>query len=91
MTGYQPFSSGNIAFGLILASMSCSHSTRGNLMMVMRQYRAYGPLTKTVLPVTAQLDDIYGIVNLWLFISILLRMLTSTTSMPVWLMITNFY
>ncbi len=56
-------------------------------LMVMRQYRAYGPLTKTVLPVTA-LDDIYGIVIFGFFISIA-QMLTSTTSMPVWLMITK--
>ena len=86
MTGYQPFSSGNIAFGLILASMSAATAPAATLM-VMRQYRAYGPLTKTVLPVTA-LDDIYGIVIFGFFISIA-QMLTSTTSMPVWLMITK--
>lgn len=86
MTGYQPFSSGNIAFGLILASMSAATAPAATLM-VMRQYRAYGPLTKTVLPVTA-LDDIYGIIIFGFFISIA-QMLTSTTSMPVWLMITK--
>ena len=86
MTGYQPFSSGNIAFGLILASMSAATAPAATLM-VMRQYRAYGPLTKTVLPVTA-LDDIYGIVIFGFFISIA-QILTSTTSMPVWLMITK--
>ncbi len=86
MTGYQPFSSGNIAFGLILASMSAATAPAATLM-VMRQYRAYGPLTKTVLPVTA-LDDIYGIVIFGFFI-LIAQMLTSTTSMPVWLMITK--
>jgi len=86
MIGYQPFSSGNIAFGLILASMSAATAPAATLM-VMRQYKAYGPLTKTVLPVTA-LDDIYGIVIFGFFISIA-QMLTSTTSMPVWLMITK--
>ena len=86
MTGYQPFSSGNIAFGLILASMSAATAPAATLM-VMRQYRAYGPLTKTVLPVTA-LDDIYGIIIFGFFISIA-QILTSTTSMPVWLMITK--
>ena len=58
--GYNPFSKGNIAFGLILASMSAATAPAATLM-VMRQYRAYGPVTKNVFPVTA-LDYIYGIV-----------------------------
>ncbi|MFA5560178.1 MAG: cation:proton antiporter [Acholeplasmataceae bacterium] len=86
MVGYNPFSKGNISFGLILASMSAATAPAATLM-VMRQYRAYGPVTKTVLPVTA-LDDIYGIVVFGFFISIA-QMLVSTTSMPVWLMITK--
>lgn len=82
--GYDPFSKGNIAFGMILASMSAATAPAATLM-VMRQYRAYGPVTKTVLPVTA-LDDIYGIVVFGFFISIA-QMLTSSVSMPVGLMI----
>ncbi|NLB84612.1 MAG: cation:proton antiporter, partial [Acholeplasmataceae bacterium] len=86
MVGYQPFSKGNIAFGLILASMSAATAPAATLM-VMRQYRAYGPVTKTILPVTA-LDDIYGIVIFGFFISIA-QMLVSTTYMPIWLIITK--
>ena len=86
MTGYQPFSKNNIAFGLILASMSAATAPAATLM-VMRQYRSYGPVTKTVLPVTA-LDDIYGIVVFGFAISIA-QMLTSTTNLPMWLIITK--
>ncbi len=86
MVGYQPFSKGNIAFGLVLASMSAATAPAATLM-VMRQYRAYGPVTKTILPVTA-LDDIYGIVIFGFFISIA-QMLVSTTYIPIWLIITK--
>lgn len=86
MNGYEPFSRGNIAFGLILASMSAATAPAATLM-VMRQYRSYGPVTKTVLPVTA-LDDIYGIVVFGFFISIA-QMLVSTTNLPLWLVITK--
>lgn len=60
MNGYEPFSKGNLALGLILASMSAATAPAATLI-VMREYRAYGPLTKTVLPVVA-LDDMHGIV-----------------------------
>ena len=60
MNGYEPFSRNNIAIGLILASMSAATAPAATLM-VMRQYRAYGPVTKTILPVVA-MDDIHGIV-----------------------------
>ena len=82
--GYDPFTMENIAFALILASMSAATAPAATLM-VMRQYRAYGPLTKAVLPITA-LDDIYGIVVFGFLISIA-QMITSTTSIPVWQMI----
>ena len=82
--GYDPFTMENIAFALILASMSAATAPAATLM-VMRQYRAYGPLTKAVLPITA-LDDIYGIVVFGFLISIA-QIITSTTSIPVWQMI----
>ncbi|MGI6359716.1 MAG: cation:proton antiporter [Acholeplasmatales bacterium] len=82
--GYNPFSKGNIAFGLILASMSAATAPAATLM-VMRQYRAYGPVTKTVLPVTA-LDDIYGIVVFGFAISIA-QMLVNPSDMHIALMI----
>lgn len=67
-SGYNPFSKENIAFGLILASMSAATAPAATIMVI-RQYRAFGPVTKTILPITA-LDDIYGIVVFGFFISI---------------------
>lgn len=84
--GYNPFTKENIAFGLILASMSAATAPAATLLVI-RQYRAYGPLTKTILPVVA-LDDIYGIIIFGFFISIAQTM-TATTSLPIWLMITK--
>ena len=84
MIGYNPFSKGNIAFGLILGSMSAATAPAATLM-VMRQYRAYGPVTKTLMPVTA-LDDIYGIVAFGFAISIA-QMLTSSVDTHIALMI----
>src|SRR5690554_453731 len=54
--GYQPFSNSSIAFALILASMSAATAPAATLM-VMRQYRADGPVSRAVVPITA-LDDI---------------------------------
>jgi len=65
---YNPFSKENIAFGLILASMSAATAPAATIMVI-RQYRAFGPVTKTILPITA-LDDIYGIIVFGFFISI---------------------
>ena len=67
-SGYNPFSKENIAFGLILASMSAATAPAATIMVI-RQYRAFGPVTKTILPITA-LDDIYGIIVFGFFISI---------------------
>lgn len=83
--GYNPFGKENISFVLILASMSAATAPAATLMVI-RQYRAHGPLTKTILPVTA-LDDIYGIIIFGFCISIA-QVLTSTSGqIPVWLMI----
>lgn len=68
MIGYEPFSKGNIAFGMILASMSAATAPAATIMVI-RQFRAYGPVTKAILPITA-LDDIYGIIVFGFFISI---------------------
>lgn len=65
---YNPFSKENIAFGLILASMSAATAPAATIMVI-RQYRAFGPVTKTILPITA-LDDIYGIIVFGFFISL---------------------
>lgn len=47
------------AFSIVIASMSAATAPAATLL-VMKQYRAHGPLTKTVLPVVA-LDDVFGI------------------------------
>lgn len=83
-TGYNPFSNPNIAFGLILASMSAATAPAAT-MMVIRQYRAYGPVTKAILPITA-LDDIYGIIVFGFFISIAQILVPQGAVQPVWLM-----
>lgn len=84
MNGYEPFSKNNIALGLVLASMSVATAPAATLMVI-RQYRAYGPLTKKILPVTA-LDDIYGIIVFGFAISFA-QMITSTTSISLGLSI----
>lgn len=83
--GYNPFSSANVAFGLILASMSASTAPAATLMVI-RQYRAYGPVTRSILPITA-LDDIFGIVIFGFFISFAQLLVPSGPLPPVWLMI----
>ncbi len=82
--GYDPFTKENIAFGLVLGSMSAATAPAATLMVI-RQYRAYGPVTKSLLPVTA-LDDIYGIVAFGFAFSIA-QILTSTSDIPIALMI----
>jgi Kef-type K+ transport system membrane component KefB len=83
--GYNPFASGNIAFGLILASMSAATAPAATLMVI-RQYRAYGPVTKAILPITA-LDDIFGIIVFGFFISFAQLLQPTGPLPPVWLMI----
>lgn len=58
----------SFAFSIIMAAMSASTAPAGTIL-VMRQYRAYGPLTKTILPITA-LDDALGIMVFGLAISL---------------------
>ncbi len=48
-----------IAFSIVIASMSAATAPAATLLVI-RQYRADGPLTRTILPVVA-LDDILGI------------------------------
>jgi len=51
----QPF-----AFSVVIASMSAATAPAATLLVI-KQYNAYGPLTKTILPVVA-LDDVFGII-----------------------------
>lgn len=50
----QPF-----AFSIVIAAMSAATAPAATLLVI-KQYKAYGPLTKTILPVVA-LDDVLGI------------------------------
>ena len=50
----QPF-----AFSIVLASMSAATAPAATLLVI-QQYKAFGPLTKTIIPVVA-LDDVFGI------------------------------
>lgn len=84
VSSYLPFANRNIAFGLILASMSAATAPAATLMVI-RQYRAYGPVTKAILPITA-LDDIYGIVVFGFFISIAQILVPQGVVQAPWLM-----
>ena len=58
----------SFVFSIVIASMSAATAPAGT-MMVINQYRAKGPLTKTILPVVA-LDDIAGIMVFGIAMSI---------------------
>jgi Kef-type K+ transport system membrane component KefB len=59
----QPF-----AFSIVIASMSAATAPAATLLVI-KQYKAYGPLTKTILPVVA-LDDVFGIIAFGIAISL---------------------
>lgn len=84
MIGYNPFSKENIAFGLILSAMAVATAPAATIMVI-RQYRAYGPVTKAILPITA-LDDIFGIIIFGFFISIAQILVPQGITQPTWLM-----
>jgi len=50
----------SFAFSIVIASMSAATAPAATLLVI-QQYKAHGPLTKTILPVVA-LDDVYGII-----------------------------
>lgn len=58
----------SFVFSIIIASMSAATAPAGTVMVI-RQYRAYGPLTKTILPVAA-LDDVLGIISFGISLSL---------------------
>lgn len=59
----QPF-----AFSIVIAAMSAATAPAATLMVI-KQYKAHGPLTRTILPVVA-LDDIVGIIAFGIAISL---------------------
>jgi Kef-type K+ transport system membrane component KefB len=58
----------DFAFSIVIASMSAATAPAATLLVI-RQYRALGPLTSTILPVVA-LDDIFGIMAFGIAISL---------------------
>lgn len=70
----------DFAFSLVIASMSAATAPAATIMVI-RQYRAYGPVTKTILPVVA-LDDVFGIMAFGIALSIA-KILVSNDSFTV--------
>lgn len=58
----------SFAFSIVIASMSAATAPAAT-MMVIRQYKAHGPLTRTILPVVA-IDDAVGIMLFGLAMSL---------------------
>jgi Kef-type K+ transport system membrane component KefB len=58
----------DFAFSIVIASMSAATAPAATIMVI-RQYRAYGPVTKTILPVVA-LDDVFGIMAFGIALSV---------------------
>lgn len=76
----QPF-----AFSIVIASMSAATAPAATLMVI-RQYRTDGPLTRTILPVVA-LDDVLGIMAFGIAMS--LARLSVGTDISLWRMLTQ--
>lgn len=74
----------DLAFSLVIASMSAATAPAATIMVI-RQYRAYGPVTKTILPVVA-LDDVFGIIAFGIALSVA-KMLTSGDDFSVFRLI----
>jgi Kef-type K+ transport system membrane component KefB len=70
-----------LPFSLVIASMSAATAPAATLLVI-RQYRADGPLTKTILPVVA-LDDVYGIMVFGIAISVAKLLLTGGNLSPI--------
>lgn len=74
----------DLVFSLVIASMSAATAPAATLM-VMRQYRSDGPVTRTVLPVVA-LDDVFGIMAFGIAMSIA-RVYVGTSEHTFWQML----
>jgi Kef-type K+ transport system membrane component KefB len=69
----------SFAFSIVIASMSAATAPAATLL-VMRQYRAKGPVTSTVLPVVA-MDDVYGIAAFGIAVSLAMTSLSPEASL----------
>lgn len=68
----------SFVFSIVIASMSAATAPAGTLMVI-KQYRAHGPLTNTILPVAA-LDDVLGIMAFGIAMSIAKMSIGESTS-----------
>ncbi|MGI6593642.1 MAG: cation:proton antiporter [Christensenellales bacterium] len=73
-----------LAFSLVLGAMAAATAPAATLM-VMRQYRAYGPVSMRVVGITA-LDDIFGIITFGIALAVA-KILMGITQMSTVLMI----
>lgn len=85
VASYDIFSKDNVAFSLILAAISASTATAA-ILMIIRQYKSYGPVTKALLSVTA-LDDILGIVAFGFLMSLAKILLSNSAPQSIVLLI----
>lgn len=76
----------DFVFSIIIASMSAATAPAATLM-VMRQYRSDGPVTRTVLPVVA-LDDVLGIMAFGIAMSVA-RIYVGAGEFTFWQMISQ--
>lgn len=76
----------DFAFSIILASMSAATAPAATIMVI-RQFRAHGPLTRTILPVVA-LDDVAGIMIFGIAMS-LAKITTGISEYSFWQMISQ--
>jgi len=76
----------SFVFSIIIASMSAATAPAATLMVI-RQFRARGPLTQTILPVVA-LDDVFGIIAFGLAVSVA-KIVTGGSDQPLALMVTK--
>ncbi len=74
------------AFSLVIASMSAATAPAATIMVI-RQFRAHGPLTRTILPVVA-LDDVFGIMVFGLAMSVA-KIVTGVAHHSLWQMLTQ--
>lgn len=78
----------SFAFSIVIASMSAATAPAATLMVI-RQYKASGPLTKTILPVVA-LDDVLGIIAFGLAISLAKISVGTTQGSVAWMFLQPF-
>lgn len=74
-----------LAFSLILGAMAASTAPAATLL-VMRQYRAHGPVSMRIVGITA-LDDIFGIVSFGIAVAVAKILLGVTEGMHIALLV----